>query len=82
MIQEDLSRGQRIRAYKVEYRAAASTGWINFSSGTSVGHKRIDVAPTTVTLSGAGAAFRLVIVGAAAPAVLSNFAVFAPCPNK
>lgn len=82
MIQEDLSKGQRIRSYVVQYRGAANTAWRNFSIGTSVGHKRIDVAPAAVTLRGPGAAFRLVIVGVAAPAVLSNFAVFAPCPDK
>lgn len=80
MIQEDLSLGQRIRSYKVEYRLWSSNNWVSFSSGTSVGNKRIDVAAAQVPIQlGGGAALRLVITGDVAPAVISNFAVFAPC---
>ena len=81
VIQEDLAAGQRVRRYKVEYRAASGQPWLNFAIGQAIGHKRIDLAPTAVKL-GKGAALRLVIVGAVAPPVISNFAAFAPCARK
>merc|ERR1712166_1601456 len=70
VIQEDLSQGQRIRSYNVEYRQGSGSEWTNFSSGTSVGHKRIDIAPAPISFQvGGGAAIRLVILGDVAPSV-------------
>jgi len=85
MLQEDLSKGQRIRAYNVEIKVNGSSPWINFSSGTSVGHKRIDIIESGTALTlGPGAALRLVILGFVGghPPVIRNFAAFSPCPHK
>lgn len=75
LLQEDIARGQRIRAYRVDARVGDA--WIPFSSGTSVGHKRIDVRKPVST-----SALRLTIEAAAAPSCfVLRFAAFKPCPK-
>jgi hypothetical protein len=75
MMQEDLSQSQRVAGYLVEYLLSDGATWSNFSSGVTIGSKRID-------LLGAGnvstTALRLTVLAAFAPPQLSNFAVFAP----
>ena len=48
VLQEDLAQGQRVRAYTVEHRASAEQPWVPFSTGTSIGNKRIDLAAASV----------------------------------
>ena len=78
MIQEDITQGQRIRAFVVEYLVGGQ--WVPFSRGESVGNKRIDVVGTPI----AGArTFRLNVtqhIGAEGP-LITNFAAFRPCSN-
>ena len=76
-IMEDLSRGQRVTKYAVE-ASMDGTKWSAFASGTSIGHKRINVAKN-------GAAwehFRLTIKGGVELPANVSLAVFAPCPKK
>ena len=75
VIQEEIVLGQRIRAYTVEAKMGAA--WQPFSSGTSVGHKRIDVGKPI-----GASALRLTINAAAAPPVVARFAAFKPCLSE
>ncbi len=69
---------QRIRAYTVEALPAGSAAWVPFSSGTSVGNKRIDVSSDgPVHLQ----ALRVNVTAAAAAPVIADFAVFANCTS-
>ena len=43
IIQEDITQGERIRAYRVEARLNGK--WSAIDRGTSVGHKRIESSP-------------------------------------
>jgi alpha-L-fucosidase len=77
VIQEDISRGQRITAYTVD--AEVDGKWVlGWASGTAVGHKRIQVSqsgPKTITR------LRLnVSAGVELPANIS-LAAFKPCPS-
>lgn len=47
IISEDISRGERIRKYRIE--AMTSKGWKTICEGQSVGHKRIESFPATST---------------------------------
>lgn len=69
MIQEDISQGERIRAYRVEARVDGK--WITVGRGSSVGHKRIDTIPETKARD-----FRLVIEQCTAAPQIRNFSVF------
>lgn len=44
-MEEDQSTGQMIYSYTVEVLAAGAADWAPFSSGVSIGAKRIDIAP-------------------------------------
>lgn len=68
-VQEDISWGERIRAYRVE--AFTPQGWRVLDSGTAVGHKRI-ASFKAVTSS----LFRLTVDSAVASPVITNFAIF------
>ena len=78
-VMEDLAMGQRITAYKVEMQLSGSTSWAPFSTGTSVGHKRIDVLskPPTSPV----AKLRLTVTAAVAPAAI-RLSAFKPCPSS
>lgn len=78
MLREDISQGQRIREFSVEYQGSAGGAWTAFASGTSVGNKFISVAPAPVTAT----AFRLNVTSSIAEPVVSTFAVFSPCPSS
>ena len=55
IIREDISKGERIRSYRVEARVGGK--WQTVCTGTSVGHKRIAYFDTPVEAS----SFRLVV---------------------
>ncbi|MBQ41969.1 MAG: hypothetical protein CME15_05875, partial [Gemmatimonadetes bacterium] len=69
MIQEDIRKGQRIRAYQVE--GLVDGEWKEHSKGTSVGYKKIDRFSTVEVEQ-----IRLRVTDSAADPVISNFAVF------
>lgn len=69
MIQEDIRKGQRIRAYQVE--GLVDGEWTEHSKGTSVGYKKIDRFSTVEVEQ-----IRLRVTDSAADPVISNFAVF------
>ena len=74
MVQEDQADGQRVRAFTTE--ALVDGEWVPFSSGHSVGNKRIDLSPKPIKAT----AFRFNITAAAAwPVAITNFAAFKPC---
>jgi alpha-L-fucosidase len=74
MLQEDIQRGQRVRKYTVEGLRDAK--WTTLSTGTSIGHKKIDaIAPTKID------AVRVRIEDSVGEAMISRLAVFrAPAP--
>jgi alpha-L-fucosidase len=107
MLREDLSLGQRVLEYSVEYLPAASANgasllgskssssaaapaaagdaalatdsepaWVQFSSGQSVGNKKIDVGSANVTAS----AVRVTVLDAIDVPHLT-FSVFTACPS-
>jgi alpha-L-fucosidase len=43
MIMEDLTDGQRVRKYEIQARVAGQ--WKTVASGTTIGHKKIDIFP-------------------------------------
>jgi hypothetical protein len=54
------------------------TNWQLFSSGSSVGNKRIDLGPQKPMNV---AAVRLNVTSSIAEPIVSDFAVFSPCPT-
>ena len=69
ILQEEISKGERIRKYKVE--GLTSRGWKTLCEGESVGHKRIQIFnPTRVNK------LRLVINESIATPQIRNFSVF------
>jgi len=76
MIQENLTYGQRIRQYIVEV-SYDSTNWSLFSSGTSVGNKKIDIGKAMNTQY-----LRLTVTGYTDIPSISKFAVFMPCATS
>lgn len=79
IIQEDQTFGQRVRAYAIDFLPQGSSTWEPFSTGSSIGNKRIDLGSAVPVQA---SALRLVITGAAAPPIISNFAAFRPCPSS
>eukprot|EP01123_Difflugia_compressa_P004570 TRINITY_DN16005_c0_g1_i1.p1 TRINITY_DN16005_c0_g1~~TRINITY_DN16005_c0_g1_i1.p1 ORF type:complete len:461 (+),score=96.01 TRINITY_DN16005_c0_g1_i1:179-1384(+) len=72
IIQEDISLGQRVRAYLVE--GFIGGVWTKVSNGTSIGNKRIDIFnPVSVTQ------LRLTATQSVEQPVWYNFAAFHPC---
>ena len=69
IVQEEISKGERIRKYKIE--GLTSQGWKTLCEGESVGHKRIQTfEPTNVSK------VRLVINESVATPQIRNFRVF------
>ncbi len=69
IIQEDITRGERIRAYRLE--GLTDDGWKILSEGTAVGHKKIDrFEPVEV------AQVRLVVTKSAGEPIVRRLAVF------
>ena len=77
-MEEDQSKGQLIVAYTVEVQAGTAAAWKPFSSGYTVGAKRIDIAEGG-GVSGVTALKLTVTHGFGAPTGLKLFA-FAPEP--
>lgn len=76
IVQEDQTYGQRIRAFSIQ--ALGDDGsWTDMASGSSVGQKRIALAPSPVKAS----VFRLSVSQATAEPMLLAFAAFAPCAD-
>lgn len=69
IIEEDISKGERVREYRLE---GHSNGvWQHLGFGSAIGHKRIQpVPPTTVE------AVRLIVIKAAATPVIRTLAIF------
>ena len=72
-MQEDLSYSQLVNGYTVEY-LASNGSWTLFSSGITIGSKRIDVIATPVSTT----ELRLTIDASFASPHLSSFAAFSP----
>ena len=68
-IQEDISGGERIRAYRVEARVNGK--WTTVAQGSSVGHKRIESFPAVKAKS-----FRLVVERCTAEPLIRNFSIY------
>jgi alpha-L-fucosidase len=69
VIQEDISKGERVLAYKVSGKKDGA--WTELSSGTNIGHKHIDrFAPVAVS------EIKLEVTDAKAEPQIANFAVF------
>ena len=70
VLEEDLTGGQRVRAYRLE--GAENGRWIALGEGSAIGHKRIQpVGPATVR------ALRLVVTESAGEPSIRRFAAFA-----
>lgn len=69
IIQEDITQGERIRAYRVEARLNGK--WSAIARGTSVGHKRIESFPAVEA-----DAFRLVIEKSEGNPCIANFSIY------
>ena len=79
-LREDVTMGQRIRAYTVEMQYPGSSSWIVLARGQAIGTKRILLLDKVVPLDMyRPTALRLNIQEAVAPPVIRQFAVFAPC---
>lgn len=78
MIQEDTRQGELVRAYTIEYQAPGSSTWTAFSTGTAVGHKRIDLGSGSAVVA---SRVRLTVTQAVGTPVVSFFGAFAPCPS-
>lgn len=70
IIQEEISKGERIREYRIE--AKTEKGWQTVCSGESVGHKRIEKLETPVNAT----ALRLTVVRSRALPDIINFSAY------
>ena len=69
ILQEDISQGERIRAYRVEARVGGK--WVTVAKGTSVGHKRIEsFEPVEAS------AFRLVVEQCTDTPQIRDFSIY------
>lgn len=69
ILQEDITLGERIRAYRVEARTGGK--WVTVAKGTSVGHKRIErFDPVEAT------AFRVVVEQCTDSPRIRDFSVY------
>ncbi len=69
VIQEDIAHGQRVLEYKIEVNENGA--WHSVSTGSSIGHKRIEVFPKIQT-----AGIRLVITQSVCCPRISSFSAF------
>lgn len=69
ILQEDISQGERIRAYRIEARTGGS--WVTVAHGSSVGHKRIGFFPPVEA-----SAFRVVVEKSTGTPVIRDFSVY------
>lgn len=84
MIREDLATGQRIRSFTVEAATAESPDqWHSFTSGKSVGNKRIALVDGGAPVVNASK-LRLTVpayAGSDSALTVARFAAFRPCPS-
>ena len=73
-IQEDITKGERVRAYTVEARINGQ--WKTICRGESIGYKRIETFAPVETDR-----IRLVITGKTAEPIMSSFSVFSSALN-
>ncbi len=66
---EDLTQGQFVRSYEIQARVDGQ--WRTVASGTTIGHKKIDIFPP-VTATGV----RMVVRASLGPVLIRNFDVF------
>jgi alpha-L-fucosidase len=72
VIQEDIAKGERVLAYRVEGKTDGV--WTELSAGTNIGHKHIDrFPPHTVS------EIRLTVTEYKSKPRIKNFAVYEPC---
>jgi alpha-L-fucosidase len=71
VIQEDISLGERVLAYRV--MGKREDGWVELAAGTNIGHKHID---TWHTLRPRISEIKLEVLQSKAPPRIRNFAVF------
>ena len=70
-----LSHAYLLSRYEVSVKGAADGQWNAFTSGTSIGHKAITIANTSVVAT----AVRLNVTEMVASVHIKTFAAFAPC---
>ena len=75
-LREDQRAGQRVRAYTVEAQVGGQ--WVPFAEGTGIGNRQIDLHGEPVVCTG----MRLTVTAALAEPIITQFAVFRPCPSK
>lgn len=78
MLQEDQSKGQRVRAFKVEY-LASSGAYEPFMSGSSIGNKYIGLRGSAGAVT--TTALRLTVTESVGSPVITTFAAFRPCSD-
>ena len=78
IIQEQLELGQRIRNFTVESQVSPGAAWEPWSSGESVGHKRILLLGENRTVTALRFVVTVRMVETLAP-IVANFAAFGPC---
>lgn len=71
MLQEDISKGQRVERFKVEYSADGTT-WNDLATGTTIGHKRLIKLDTPKTAR----KIRVTVEQARTTANMSNVGLF------
>jgi alpha-L-fucosidase len=76
LISEDLADGQLVRGYSVSVRDAKTGQWGAFSSGASIGNKRIDISAVGERSI---SEVRLNITASMGLPRISRFATFSPC---
>lgn len=79
VLQEDQTRGQQIRGWRVEWLAAGTSGtnWTLFGSGRSIGNKRIVIAPGAMSHN--ASKVRLTITETAGVSPAATLLVPTPC---
>lgn len=68
-IQEDITEGEHIRAYRIE--ALINGKWTTVAKGSSVGHKRIEAFPEVEAQ-----AFRLIVEQCVSTPLIRNFSIY------
>ena len=82
-LKEETVVGQRVRNYTIESMDSSAGGWETVVTSEAIGRKKIHVLDTAVTTAvGSTTRIRLTIGHAVALPMVTQFAVFAPCPSK
>ena len=82
-LKEETLVGQRVRNYTIESMDSSAGGWDTLVTSEAIGRKAIHVLDTPITTAvGSTTRFRLTITTAVALPMVTQFAVFEPCPSK